>query len=608
MTDSNASESVSVEGPAAGEPAPARASRPAGLHALSRYRTTAVALILIALVLGLLQTYTTSPRYLGRAVLRIEREPFKPAVPTRRGMPLSSAADRFAQKEIQLAQSRELGRQVVRRLGLADDPELLNPAGPQGIDGNLVATAGRVARPLRSILASRPRPRPADRAAGSPADEAKAVEAIGSNLTVTADRATDRFTIAFTSGSPHLAALVANAVAEELVAETLDQRRTMLRDRLATAARVIATVDHEIAADRARLAQGSSDGSARRGALEERLRRNEQSRDELRMERKALTILQTSVSATAGIVERAEVPAQPYAPDPGRNLLVALLVGVALAFGAAFGLEYLDDTIQTPEDITGKLHLPFLGLVPAVRSHRQPLLSGPVPHDFGEAYRALRTSLVFTTGGESTRMVAITSARPLEGKTTTACNLAMVLAFGGSRVLLIDADLRDPGVHKLLELGNTVGLSQLLSGQARVREAIQRTRDPNLCVISAGRVLADPGELLASKRMVQLAASLKQGPFDWIVIDTPPVLSFDDAAVLAPLVDSVTLVHGAEMTRRSVAEAAVRRLMASQPRAIGGVLNRVKVERNKYYYSRYYGGQDAAEYHAGAADATAARA
>ncbi len=246
--------------------------------------------------------------------------------------------------------------------------------------------------------------------------------------------------------------------------------------------------------------------------------------------------------------------------------------------------------------------------MPAVRSHRQPLLSGPVPHDFGEAYRALRTSLVFTTGGESTRMVAITSARPLEGKTTTACNLAMVLAFGGSRVLLIDADLRDPGVHKLLELGNTVGLSQLLSGQARVREAIQRTRDPNLCVISAGRVLADPGELLASKRMVQLAASLKQGPFDWIVIDTPPVLSFDDAAVLAPLVDSVTLVHGAEMTRRSVAEAAVRRLMASQPRAIGGVLNRVKVERNKYHYSRYYGGQDAAEYHAGAADATAARA
>ena len=299
-------------------------------------------------------------------------------------------------------------------------------------------------------------------------------------------------------------------------------------------------------------------------------------------------------SATSNNVRKsdpAQVPTSPFKPDAAKNMLMALLIGFVMALGLAFGLDYLDDTVKTPEDITRKLHVPFLGLVPAVRGEKQPVLSGPVPHDFGESYRALRTSLVFTSGGESTRVITVTSAQPLEGKTTTACNLAMVLAFGGSRVLLMDADMRRPGVHKALKMNNTVGLSHLLVGQARVREAIQRTSDPNFCVMTAGRTPPNPSELLSSERMRQLIANLKQGPFDWVVIDTPPVLAVTDAVILTPLVDGVTFVVGAEMTRRRLAERAVHMIMASRPKVVGAVLNRVNFDRNKYYYSRYYGYQ-----------------
>jgi len=312
---------------------------------------------------------------------------------------------------------------------------------------------------------------------------------------------------------------------------------------------------------------------------------------ELQSQLTAASVQANAIRNNVRVLESAIAPTYPFKPDVSRNLLIALFVGIALAGVLAFGLDYLDDTIKTPEDITRKLRIPFLGLVPSVRGDKLPVLSGPVPHDFGEAYRALRTSLVFTSGGESTRIITCTSAQPLEGKTTTACNLAMVLAFGGSRVLLIDADMRRPGVHKALKISNTVGLSHLLVGQARVREAIQRTSDPNFCVMTAGRTPPNPSELLSSERMKQLIANLKQGPFDWVVIDTPPVLAVTDAVILTPLVDGVTFVLGAEMTRRRLAERAVQMLMVSRPKVVGAVLNRVNFDRNKYYYSRYYGHQ-----------------
>ncbi len=310
---------------------------------------------------------------------------------------------------------------------------------------------------------------------------------------------------------------------------------------------------------------------------------------------KELRVAANSGENNVRLMDRAEVPSSPFSPNPRRSALMGAFLGLLFAVGGAFGLDYLNDTIKTPEDITRRLRLPFFGLVPAVHGDgRAPLLSDAAPHEFSEAFRALRTSLVLPTtginngqGGKPT--VLVTSAQPLEGKTTTACNLAMALAVGGARVLLIDADLRRPGMHRTMGLENTRGLAQVLAGEAALRDVIRRTNEPNLLALTAGTPPPNPSELLGSDRMRRLLSALSQGPFDWVLLDAPPVLAVTDAVILAPLVSGVTFVFGAEMTRRRIAERAVETLMVSRPRAVGGVLNRVDFARNKSYYSRSYG-------------------
>jgi succinoglycan biosynthesis transport protein ExoP len=306
---------------------------------------------------------------------------------------------------------------------------------------------------------------------------------------------------------------------------------------------------------------------------------------------KELRVIANSRTNNVRVVDRAEVPGTPFSPNHRRDWVYALALGLALGLAVAFGIDYLDDTVKTPDDITRRLKLKFLGLVPIVPGERHPLISGPVPHDFGEAYRSIRTSLAAHIPGNGARVVAVASSQPLEGKTTTAVNIAMALAVGGARVLLIDADMRRPSVHKALRMNNDRGLSQLLAGQARMREVVQRTHDPNLLTITAGRTPANPSELLASDRMRALLSGLETGPFDWIVIDTPPVLAVTDAVILAPLVHAVTFVIGAEMTRWRLAERAVETLLGANPRNVVAILNKVNFGRNKYYYSRYYGHQ-----------------
>ena len=309
----------------------------------------------------------------------------------------------------------------------------------------------------------------------------------------------------------------------------------------------------------------------------------------LLQQEKELRVVSNSRANNVQVMDDAEVPGGPYTPNHGRDWLMAIVLGLALGVGLAYSVEYLDDTVKLPDDVTRRLKLPLLGLVPAVAGGKLPVLTSPVPHDFGEAFRSLRTSLVFTNGSPGNRTIAVTSTQPLEGKTTTACNLAIALALGGARVMLIDADMRRPGLHRTMELPNEVGLSHILTGQARVREAVQRTSESNLFVMSAGHVPPNPSELLHSERMKQLIANLEAGPFDWIIMDTPPVLAVTDAVILAPYMSGLVFVIGAEMTRRAHAERAIQTIQGGKPNIIGAVLNRVDLNRNKYYYSRYYG-------------------
>ncbi|PYR11700.1 MAG: hypothetical protein DMF99_07495 [Acidobacteria bacterium] len=319
---------------------------------------------------------------------------------------------------------------------------------------------------------------------------------------------------------------------------------------------------------------------------------NRQIYDALLTRERELRVASNSRANNVRVVDRAEVPKAPLAPTGRRTWLLSLAVGLTLAIAVAYGLDYMNDTIKTPEEVTRRLRLPFLGLVPSVRGDKHPLLaSSHVPHDFGESFRALRTALVSKYPSAGTKIVVVTSAQPLEGKTTTAANIAMALAYGGSRVLLVDADMRRPGLHRPLRLTNERGLSQVLIGQARVRDVIQRTVDPNLLAITAGRTPPNPSELLSSERMKTLLTNLAHGPFDWIIVDTPPVLAVTDAVILAPLVSGVTFVVGAEMTRRRLAERAIETVMQTHPKYAAVVLNKVDFARNKYYYHRYYGHQ-----------------
>jgi capsular exopolysaccharide synthesis family protein len=323
--------------------------------------------------------------------------------------------------------------------------------------------------------------------------------------------------------------------------------------------------------------------------LEREAQSNRQVYETLLQREKELQVLANSQGNNVRLMDRAELPAAPFTPNPRRDLLLGIVAGLALAFGLVLGIDYLDDTIKTPEDVTRKLKLPFLGMVPKVKNSDHPVLSTQATHEFGEAYRSLRTSLVFSTGSDGTRVVMVTSSQPLEGKTTTACNMAAALAVGGARVLLIDADMRRPGVHRTLGLQNSTGLSHLLTAQASPRQAIQKLENPNLWVMTAGVAPPNPSELLASDRMKTLVTNAQSGPFDWVIIDTPPILAVTDAVVLSPLAAGVVFVVGSEMTRLRLAERAMETMMAGKPRLLGVVLNRVDLARNKYYYSRYYG-------------------
>jgi polysaccharide biosynthesis transport protein len=323
-------------------------------------------------------------------------------------------------------------------------------------------------------------------------------------------------------------------------------------------------------------------------------RENESTRqvyESLLQRQKELEVVSNSRANNVRVIDRAQIPGGPFEPNLNRAWMMALLFGLGLGVAAAFAVDYLDDTVKTPEDVTWRLKLHFLGLVPKVRGERHPLLSGPVPHDFGEAFRALRTALVMSNPSRSTRIVAVTSAQPLEGKTTTAVNIALALAIGGSRVLLIDADMRRPSLHKALSMPNEKGLSHLLTGQAKMREVVHHSPDPNLLVITAGAAPPNPSELLAGDTMRAFIQQLAVGPFDWVIMDTPPVLAVTDAVILAPLVSGVTFVLGAEMTRWRLAERAIETIQAGNPQSISAVLNKVDFDRNRYYYARYYGHQ-----------------
>ncbi len=327
------------------------------------------------------------------------------------------------------------------------------------------------------------------------------------------------------------------------------------------------------------------------GVLQRDVESNRQIYESLLQRAKETGVAGELKASSIRVVDSAEVPRSPTRPRKGLNLLLGAVVGAMLAVGLAFFFEYLDNRVKTPDEIKAYLGLPFLGLVPRVSPKEvrgePPLLTNGVPPPFAEAFRVVRTNVLFSSAEEGSKSLLVTSTGPGEGKTVTASNLAVGLAQAGQRVLLVDADLRRPKVHDLFGHKAEPGLSNLLVGNAKASEAVRKSSVSGLWVLPAGRIPPNATELLGSPRFKDFLATLRDH-FDWVIVDSPPVLVAADAAVVAHAASGVLYVVGAEMPARQAARSALEQLAAARARVVGAVLNRVDLEHNAYYYSHYY--------------------
>jgi len=295
-------------------------------------------------------------------------------------------------------------------------------------------------------------------------------------------------------------------------------------------------------------------------------------------------------------IEAASLPTFPVQPQPFKTTLLAGAVGLMLMAGVAFLIEYLDDTLKTPSDIQHHLALPVIGHIVVMNvstKNEEAIYVASQPRSqVAEAYRALRTNLEFANVNQPLRTLLVTSAGPGEGKTTTATNLAEIFAQGERKVILLDADLRSPRVHRFLSLSNKVGLSDLFRGNPEL-QSVMRTSEGNSSVevITSGDLPPNPAELLGSNRMIQILDELCSAA-DVVIIDTPPSL-VSDATILSARVDGVIFVIQSGKTKIAHAKAALEQLNRANARVLGVVLNRIPRNQANYYggyqhYSKYY--------------------
>lgn len=208
-----------------------------------------------------------------------------------------------------------------------------------------------------------------------------------------------------------------------------------------------------------------------------------------------------------------------------------------------------------------------------------------------EAYRTLRTNIQFSSFDNKVQIIVITSSGPGEGKSTTAANLAVVMAESGAKTILIDCDQRKPTLHKIFSLSNQAGISDLLVGNIKFQEAVKITTIQNLDILTSGTKPPNPAELLASSKMKQFIESLREN-YEYIIIDTPPVIAVTDAQLLSSYADGCILVVASSQVEREVAEKAKELLRKVNAKILGAVLNKLEMNEKRYYYNYYYGNDD----------------
>ncbi|MCB1068742.1 MAG: polysaccharide biosynthesis tyrosine autokinase [Kiritimatiellae bacterium] len=297
---------------------------------------------------------------------------------------------------------------------------------------------------------------------------------------------------------------------------------------------------------------------------------------------------------TVQLVDPAIPPGGPVEPRRVQSLFMAGLLGIGVGLALAIGLEFLDDSIRYPEDVSRILGTTFLGIVPAANWDRDDLtthlLSGmDQKSGISEAYRNIRSAFMFSLKQQNVRTLAITSAIPKEGKTTTSLNLAISLSQAGMRILIVDADLRRGEVHKYFGLEGGRGFSDILSGQAKPDAVIQHTGNKNLDLIATGAFPANPAELFLRPEYRAFVEYVTRN-YDKVIFDCPPIMAVSESAILASMVDGVLMIVWAGRTSRKLSQLAVQTMRQRGANILGCILNNLEFGRvGYYYYSTYYG-------------------
>ncbi len=297
------------------------------------------------------------------------------------------------------------------------------------------------------------------------------------------------------------------------------------------------------------------------------------------------------------VVDSAAVPLSPYKPSLAKNLAIALVLGLFLGLGLAFLLEMLDDSVKTSEEVERRVGAPMLGLFPMMsleeahhlEENQISLLVARDPKSaLAEAARSLRTSLLFSTSEGAPRICHFTSSNAGEGKTTSAASAAITFAQAGSKVLIVECDLRNPSLHRLFGLPNTSGLTNYLAGDVEPAEISRPTQVTRLFTITSGPLPPNPVELLSSPKMVDLLTMASER-FDYVVLDGPPVIGLADALVLANLATATVFIVQPGKTRIGALESSVRRLRSANANLLGSVLTKVGHAGRGYGYGYGYG-------------------
>ena len=301
-----------------------------------------------------------------------------------------------------------------------------------------------------------------------------------------------------------------------------------------------------------------------------------------------------SPDARVVVEQRASIPSQPVVPKTARNIWLGLAVGVVLGIGLAVLRDLLDNTVKdrkTLEDITGT---GTVGSIPLDKERRKHAAISFDTDNSGiaEAFRKLRTNLQFLAVDNPPRVIVLTSSLPSEGKTTTALNIALSLAEAEHNVVLVDGDMRRPMVHKYLDLVGTVGFSTVISGGASLAEALQKTRYPGLTVLTSGAIPPNPSELLGSLSARRLLSELR-AQFDYVIVDSTPLLAVTDATILAAGSDGVLLISRFGQTKRDQLTHAVGNLESVGAPLLGAVFTMLPTRGSSAYsYNYSYYGTD----------------